>query len=200
MPGAGGVAGFLAQLPLTGAVRQLTGHVPQPRRDLPEEMAHRVPVLADEQHLAGVVERDDGHGAGMLHDVPWCHIPIGHADLIGPQHHEGAPRPPRPALYRPVPPAVTEPRFGQFHGHALAAARCALAAGAVRTILECSRAAATSPVNSGCGRVGRERNSGCAWVATRYGWISRGNSTNSTKRPSGDSPEHCRPACSSTSR
>src|SRR5699024_1757412 len=58
------------------------------------------------------------------------------------------------------------------------------------------RAAATSPSNNGCGRVGRDLYSGCACVATRYGWTSFGYSTNSTSFPSGDVPENTSPELS----
>ena len=55
------------------------------------------------------------------------------------------------------------------------------------------RGARRTPRNSGCGRVGREVNSGCAWVPTKNGCSSRGSSTYSTSRPSGDVPEHDQP-------
>ncbi len=48
-----------------------------------------------------------------------------------------------------------------------------------------------SPRNSGAGRLGRLLNSGWAWVPTQNGWP--GSSTNSTSRPSGESPEHEEP-------
>jgi CTP synthase len=48
--------------------------------------------------------------------------------------------------------------------------------------------------------VGRDRNSGCAWVATKNGCTSRGSSMNSTSLLSGDRPENTRPADSSCSR
>src|SRR5699024_8313661 len=55
------------------------------------------------------------------------------------------------------------------------------------------RTAATSPSNNGCGRVGRDLYSGCACVATKYGWTSFGYSTNSTSCPPGDVPENTSP-------
>src|SRR5271166_429299 len=78
-----------------------------------------------------------------------------------------------------------------------AATASAVAAGNARLR---SRAAATSPLNSGCGLVGLDSNSGCACVATKYGCTLRGSSTNSTRRPSGDNPEQRSPASSSLSR
>src|SRR4029453_15296300 len=55
-------------------------------------------------------------------------------------------------------------------------------------------AAVTNPSNSGCGRSGRDLNSGWNWLATNHGW-SR-SSTISTRRPSGDWPESVIPAAS----
>src|SRR5207245_7030756 len=78
--------------------------------------------------------------------------------------------------------------------HALATAREAAALAA----LDRARAAAISPLNSGCGRVGRDRNSGCAWVPTKKGCSA--SSANSTRCRSGERPEKTRPACSSTLR
>ena len=47
--------------------------------------------------------------------------------------------------------------------------------------------AATNPSNSGCGRSGRDLNSGWNWLATNHGWSL--SSTISTSRPSGDWPD-----------
>ena len=58
--------------------------------------------------------------------------------------------------------------------------------------------AATKPSNSGCGRSGRDLNSGWNWLATNHGW-SR-SSTISTSRPSGDWPDSTMPAASSVWR
>ena len=47
------------------------------------------------------------------------------------------------------------------------------------------------PKNNGCERNGRDLNSGCACVATKYRWS--GASTNSTNLPSGEAPETIKP-------
>ena len=59
-------------------------------------------------------------------------------------------------------------------------------------------AVATNPWNSGCGRSGRDLNSGWNWLATNHGWSL--SSTISTSRPSGDWPESSIPAPSSVWR
>ena len=56
----------------------------------------------------------------------------------------------------------------------------------------CSASAARiNPEKRGCGRLGRDFNSGCAWVARNQGW--EGSSIISMIRPSGDLPESFRP-------
>ena len=59
-------------------------------------------------------------------------------------------------------------------------------------------AALIRPRKSGCGRSGRDLNSGWAWVPTKKEWP--GSSTNSTSRPSGEFPEQRSPAASNCSR
>src|SRR5205085_9565271 len=61
-----------------------------------------------------------------------------------------------------------------------------------------STAAPTKSRNSGCGRSGRDLNSGWYWEATKNGWW--GSSIASTSRSSGEVPEQTRPACSSRLR
>lgn len=56
----------------------------------------------------------------------------------------------------------------------------------------CLSAAATKPLNSGWGLVGRLLNSGWAWLATNHGWF--GSSIISVRRPSGETPEITMPA------
>src|ERR1700745_4122276 len=110
----------------------------------------------------------------------------GHPDLVGQQGDQPAPDQLGRRDNGPVRGLVCEV-------HALATARALTLAA-----LDRARAAAISPVNSGCGRVGRERNSGCAWVPTKKGCSL--SSANSTRCRSGESPEKIRPACSSTAR
>jgi hypothetical protein len=57
-----------------------------------------------------------------------------------------------------------------------------------------------SPLNIGLALVGRERNSGCAWVPMKNGCVSGGSSVYSTRRPSGESPEKTSPTFSSLAR
>jgi hypothetical protein len=71
-------------------------------------------------------------------------------------------------------------RTAPYAGHALAAARwpAAVTESAADIERERSSAADTNPLNRGCVRVGRDRNSGCALVCTKFGWSLRGSSTN----------------------
>src|SRR6185437_9310700 len=134
----------------------------------------------------------------VLDHVPLRQVPAWHLDPVGPQGDKNAAEIARVAHDLPLLTDVMQPRPGPARGllpgirvsgpgvsgpgvprhripvagHALAAARRTLGAPApvVRAARECSSAAATRPLKSGCGRVGRDRNSGCAWVATRNGW------------------------------
>src|SRR6202453_597520 len=187
-PVAGPVACLFRQLPLRGGPRRLAADVAQAGRDLPQQVADGMTVLPDQQDLVRVIQGQHGYGAGMKHHVPFGYLIVRHPDLVGPYGDQ---------------PATDQLRRGD-HGpslghirdvHALATAR-ALAAEVAA--LERARAAAISPLNSGCGRVGRDRNSGCACVPTKNGCPA--NSANSTRCPSGESPEKTSPACSSTAR
>ncbi len=53
---------LLVQLALGGVQRVLAGHVQQAGGDLPQLLAHRVPVLAQHHGPVRVVEGEDGHG------------------------------------------------------------------------------------------------------------------------------------------
>ena len=53
------------------------------------------------------------------------------------------------------------------------------------------RAAPMNPEKRGWGRLGRDLNSGCAWVATNQGWSF--SSIISTILPSGDIPDSTHP-------
>ena len=61
-----------------------------------------------------------------------------------------------------------------------------------------SSAAPTNSRNSGCGRSGRDLNSGWYCDATKNGWS--GSSMTSTRRSSGEVPQKTSPACSSRLR
>ena len=43
-----------------------------------------MPVLPDHQDPVRVVQGEHGHGTGMKHHVPFGHMIIGGADLVGP--------------------------------------------------------------------------------------------------------------------
>src|SRR6185312_11006035 len=59
-------------------------------------------------------------------------------------------------------------------------------------------AAPTKSRNSGCGRFGRDLNSGWYWLATNHGWS--GSSITSTSRSSWYVPETCSPLATSWER
>src|SRR5215472_15302215 len=152
-----------------------------------------MPVLTDEQHLSCLVHRNDPDRARVLDHLTPDFLAIGHPDGIAPDAHDLAGDDGLAVYDRPGAYEVFERRCG---AHAVAAAMGCPAG----CTLERSIAAAISPLNNGCGLVGRDRNSGCACVATKYGCTSTGSSTNSTSRPSGDIPEQTKPASSSAAR
>ena len=59
--------------------------VERPGRDLEERFPRRVPPLADEQHLAIPVQRDDRHGARVADDVAPGDRAIGTFDRVDPE-------------------------------------------------------------------------------------------------------------------
>src|SRR5690242_14945423 len=138
--------------------------------------------VADERRTAGRFDRvppDRDHPTGLVHHL---------------RRRDG------PVL-RPVGEARAEPELGIVLHRALTAVFFAAAGFGSSTgsrDSRCrSRAAETRPENSGCGLVGRDRSSGCAWVATKYGCTDRSSSMNSTSSWSGERPLNTRPAVSS---
>ena len=129
-------------------------------------------VLPDHQDPVGVIQGEHGHGARMEHHVPFGHIIVGGEDLIGPYGDQAATEQLSRGDDRPVLGLVGDV-------HAVAAARASARLLADARDLDRASAAAIRPSNSGCGRVGRDRNSGCACVPTKNGWL--GSSANSTR-------------------
>src|SRR3984885_16187496 len=112
----------------------------------------------------------------MLPHLPLRPLVIGHLHLVAAQGHDRAAGlhgrgDHRPALWRVLQRNRTFRRgrggCGLLAGPALAAAGWLRAGPPRLSDLARSRAAATRPANSGWARVGRDRNSGCAWVATK---------------------------------
>src|SRR5260370_11126041 len=168
-----------------------------------------MPVLANKQHLVGIAERQHGHGARVLDDVAIGPLPVGHLHGIPPDRDDAAGSEHLGGHRGPVLHGIRQPGAAiggtrSVAAHALAIERAAAAAEATDAAadfdLDRSSAAAITPWNNGCGLVGRDRNSGCAWVATKNGCSDSGISTNSTSRPSGESPEQISPAASSVAR
>src|SRR5215469_1632630 len=166
MPGRGPVSGLLEQLSPGRLDERLAGHVTQSRRDLPEGGTDRVPVLPDHEDPIFVIESQDGDRARVLNDFPGNEVTVGQLDGIRAQRHDV--------------PASQEGRLPNrpgawfvaniSHAQALATGRPAPAAATASpagTARLRSSAAATSPLKSGCGRVGLDSNSGCACVATK---------------------------------
>src|SRR5207247_10576906 len=142
-------------------------------------------VVPDQRHRPVAVDRPDGARPRVLDHVPLRQVPLGHLDPVGPQGDKDTAEIARVAHYLPLLIDVLQPRPGPAPGllpgprvsgprvsgsgvpghtllaagHALAAARRTLPAPVVRAARECSSAAATTPWNAGCGRVGRDRNS-----------------------------------------
>jgi hypothetical protein len=166
LPVAGPVPGLLQQLASCCYQRLLSRHVTQAGRDLPQHPAYRMAVLPDHQNPVRVVQRQDRHRARVLHHRPFCPVVSRHTDPVGAYGDQLVAvflrrRVDRPAL------------DGVFH----AVAR----AGIFSPDWACASAAAIRPLNNGCGRVGLDRNSGCACVATKNGCVSGLSSANSTR-------------------
>src|SRR5690606_1456936 len=123
-------------------------------------------------------------GAGVADVVAVGGLVAGHADGVG-DDVDHVSREPLPGL-------DDLPGLGRGLDHLVTLAATLLSASA--------RAAPTSPLNIGLARVGRDRNSGWAWVPMKNGWTSAGSSVYSTRRSSGDTPENTRPTFSSRSR
>src|SRR5215469_9403264 len=150
-------------------------------------------VLTDQEHPSCLVHGNDPDRARVLDHLAPDFLSVGHSHGIAPDVHDLACHDGLPVYHWPGSDEVLERRC---RVHAVAAA-IGCPAGCA---LDRSIAAEISPLNSGCGLVGRDRNSGCACVATKYGCTSTGSSTNSTSRPSGDIPEQTKPASSSAAR
>jgi hypothetical protein len=86
----GPVAGFFEQLSLCSRQQVLPRHVPQAGRDLPQQPAHRVPVLLDHQDPVTVVQCDHCHCAGVRNHRAFCIIIFRHEDLVGPHGDQPA--------------------------------------------------------------------------------------------------------------
>ena len=130
--------------------------VEQPGRDLPLARADGVPVLLDQQHPVVVVEGEHRHRAGVRDVLARrSRALVAVAEGVAPD----------------VPDEALEDRlaFGDGQVDVLVdrlALRQALLTSNSRLACWRSRAAATSPRNSGCASFGRLRSSGCACVAT----------------------------------
>ena len=174
---------LLAELPLRGLERVLALDVEQAGRQLDEPHRGRVPVLVQHQHPLLVVDGQDHHGAGVLEHQPAEPLvgPAGRRDQVA-AHRErrGAVPDPLHLVHRPGLGPVDDHRPRHRPGRLAHGAtgsmwsasgpRCGAAARDSSIGNRSSRCRVdgrpTSPANSGCGRVGRERSSGCAWVAT----------------------------------
>jgi hypothetical protein len=142
------VAGRMA--PQVGAhclERRFVGDVEQTRRELVQPPPHRVPVLVHEEDLGALPlapERDHRDGTRVLDDVALRRDPSRHGDLVAADRPDATP---------------------EGRGGADDAVLVRHYSGSMRESARWA-AAATSPANSGCARVGRDRNSGWAWVPT----------------------------------
>src|SRR5690606_33562841 len=173
------------EFPTGGLDHRLAVDVQLAGGDLVEIPTHGDPMLADEPN-AIPIHRQHSHGAGVPNDVA-------HELLAGRQLHD------RPFESKEGP--GSENRAGSYLriesgtvGH-----RCSTGSPvASRRTARCWIAASISPLKSGWGSSGRLRSSGWAWVAMKYGWSI--NSMNSTRWPSGDSPDSRIPVASSSLR
>jgi hypothetical protein len=89
-PALRGQPDLLGQLPAGGVQGRLAVGVTEPGRQLPEPVAHRVPVLAQQHDLVVVVHRDDADRAGVVHDLPDALRAAGHGHGVTAQRDHPA--------------------------------------------------------------------------------------------------------------
>ncbi len=137
-------------------------------------------VLPDEQDVLVVVEGEDGHGTGVALQVPHDGPAVGQFDAFAHDVPDAAVEHRLALGHRPLHGRVGELRavddgdaqlLGEAHAVTSESSSPVTSAGSGSTSMSCpSRwrrsAAATRPENSGCDRVGRDLNSGWAWVPT----------------------------------
>ena len=177
--------------------------VPGAGGDLEQHAVDGPAVLAHEQDLAAVGDGHHGDGPGVADDVAGELGPVG--------GRESAPR--STAMRQPRSADLFAARYrnpGAGPPATVRRSRRSVASGDdtdVDVDVDEARQAALGPGQgggragawkSGWGRSGRLLNSGCAWVPTQKGWP--GSSTNSTSRPSGETPEHSKPPFSRAGR
>ena len=165
MPVAGSQVGLLGELALRGGKRLLTVDVEESCGWLPQVVPHRVPVLAHQKEPILLIERDDADRTRVHKNLPGDGLPVLEPDVVAAdvphqavEHRLGGDDLQLGLLVSDRP-AVRSP-------HQVMAADAAAAS----TGAACSRfasAAAIRPANSGWARAGRDRNSGCACVATK---------------------------------
>ena len=152
--------------------RVLPRYVAQAGGQLDQPLPHRVAVLRLHVHPLVVVDGHHHRGARVLD-----HQPAEALTAVGRGQGVGADRD-QPVVTVQVLGGRDGPRLGGVtqlegrHGPTLPAEaqssslRRSSSSIGNRSSFWRSIAAPTRPLNSGCGRVGRERSSGCAWVAT----------------------------------
>ena len=163
VPLAGREVGLLVQLARRREVGRLAVDVEQAGGQLPLERPDGVAVLLHQHDPLLLVEREHGHGAGVVDEVPGDDTALAQVHLLADDVPDAPVERPRAREHRP----------GVAVGHAAAQA-CASAGSwcrgrstsTSRDARWASMAAPISPAKSGCARVGRDLNSGCAWVDT----------------------------------
>ena len=86
----GGQQRLLGQLALRRLQGRLAVLVAQAGRQLPQVLADRVPVLAQQDDAVLVVEGDDGDRARVVHDLPDAAPAAGHGDGVPAQRDDPA--------------------------------------------------------------------------------------------------------------
>ena len=201
VPGAGGQVRLLRELALgrlRAGPRRRRRAAP---RAAPTGSADGVAVLAHEQHPVLLVERDDPDSAGVHHEFARDACPSRGSTTsrrtshTSPSNTDSTDDAPGARSSRTV------TRCAQPPSRRPAAGRPAVDHVAAPRLLLTASAAAISPANSGCARVGRERNSGMRLGGRRSRGAPHGAArrTRPAARP-GDVPEKDSPAASSWPR
>src|SRR5688572_25495726 len=109
-----------------------------------------------------IIQGDHADGTWVLEIFPLDQMSVGHLYLILHITSDPAPGQHCRSFHRPGEGLIGE-LVGTQDDH-----RWSLSTGSRVASLR-SSAASTRPMKSGCGLVGRDLSSGCAWVATKYG-------------------------------
>src|SRR5665648_284786 len=174
VPAAGDQVSLLVKLAGRAQPGRLPRDIEQTGGQLPLERTDRVAILLDQQHLVTAGDLSECHDRDRTRVVDILapdRAGLTEVDGVAPdvpdhtlEHHRAVQD---RTLLEPVGQVNATQDLGiQTHCAATVSLPLGLSTSTRREALWASRAAPTNPAKSGCARVGRDRNSGWAWVAT----------------------------------